>query len=454
MRIIRRVAACAVAIVVIGSLGVSTLALSQIDTSGATAVKTRRVSVATDGSQLGRASEMPRLSTDGRFVAFASKSPKLVAGDDNKSTDVFVRDRLTRTTEMVSVSSTGALGNGPSFPNAISGDGRFVVFTSVASTFVEDDVEPGLEEALDVFLRDRQTGVTERISVNSDGEAALGPSFDSDVSDDGRFVTFESGAANLADNDGDQTFDIFVRDRELETTELVSVNSDNEGGNLSSLAPSISGDGRFVAFDSDADNLVEGDTNLAADVFVRDRELGTTELASVGSTGELGRLGGVDPEITKDGRLVLFFSVSDFVARDTNKVGDAYVHDLQTGRTTRVSRSSTGRQGNKESFSSGISDDGRFVTFVSLSSNLVPHDTNGEYDHFRFDRVTKKTIRVNLNSRGKQARGDRGFFLSNRISGDGRFIAFESSASNLVKNDTNNAYDIFIRGPYVVPSGS
>ncbi len=128
--------------------------------------------------------------------------------------------------------------------------------------------------------------------------------------------------------------------------------------------------------------------------------------------------------------------------------------DLQTDRTTRVSRSSTGRQGNKAIFSSGISDDGRFVTFVSLSSNLVPQDTNGEYDHFRFDRVTKKTIRVNLNSRGKQARGDKGFFLSNRISGDGRFIVFESSASNLVKNDTNNAYDIFVRGPYKVPSGS
>lgn len=186
-------------------------------------------------------------------MAFASKSPKLVAGDDNRSTDVFVRDRLNRTNEMVNVSSTGALGNGPSFPNAISGDGRFVVFTSAASTFVEDDVEPGLEEALDVFLHDRQTGVTERISVNSDGEAALGPSFDSDVSDDGRFVAFESGAANLAGNDGDDTFD----------------------------------------------------------VFVRDRELGRTELASVGSTGELGRFGGVDPEITKDGRLVLFFSESE-----------------------------------------------------------------------------------------------------------------------------------------------
>jgi Tol biopolymer transport system component len=216
---IRRIAAGAVALVVVGSLGVTTLALGQTDTVGATTVKTRRVSVATDGSQLGRASDSPRLSTNGRFVAFASKSPRLVAGDDNKSTDVFVRDRLTRTTEMVSVSSTGALGNAPSFPNAISGDGRFVVFTSAASTFVEDDVEPGLEEALDVFLHDRQTGVTERISVNSDGEAALGPSFDSAVSDDGRFVAFESGAANLAGNDGDDTFDIFVRDRELETTD-------------------------------------------------------------------------------------------------------------------------------------------------------------------------------------------------------------------------------------------
>jgi Tol biopolymer transport system component len=442
-------------VAVVGFVSFPTLAAGEVDAPAVTRVRTRRVSVAADGGQVGRGSEMPTLNTDGRFVAFASRSPKLVAEDSNKLTDVFVRDRQARTTEMVSVSSTGAQGNGPSFPNALSSDGRVVAFTSVASNLVEgDNVEPDREEALDVFVHERKTGVTERISVDSDGAAAQGPSFNADISDDGRFVAFESGAFNLAGDDGDQTFDIFVRDRELGTTELVSVSSTGEAGNFSSFAPSISGDGRFVAFDSDADNLVEGDTNLAADTFVHDRETSTTRLVSVSSTGALGRFGGVDPTITPDGRLVLFLSQSRLVSRDKNKALDAYLHNLQTGRTTLVSRGSTRLQRNGDSFPSGISDDGRYVLFGSFATNLVPHDTNGDFDHFRYDRRANETIRVNVNSRGRQAIGDKGFNLIGRISGDGRFVAFESSASNLVPNDTNNVYDIFARGPFNVPSGS
>jgi Tol biopolymer transport system component len=448
-----RASVATAALAVVGSLSLPTLAAGEVDASAAPRVRTRRVSVAADGTQVGRGSEMPSLSTDGRVVAFASRSPKLVPEDSNKVTDVFVRDREARTTELVSVSSTGAQGNGPSFPNALSSDGRIVLFTSVASNLVEgDDVEPDLEEALDVFVHDRETGMTERVSVNSNGEAAQGPSFDADISTDGRFVAFESGAFNLADNDGDQTFDIFVRDRELGTTELVSVSSTGEAGNLSSFAPSISEDGRFVAFDSDADNLVAGDTNFAADTFVHDRATGTTALVSVTSTGAVGRFGGVDPTITPDGRFVLFLSQSKLVARDRNKTLDAYLHNLQTGRTTLVSRGSTGRRRDGDSFPNGISDDGRYVLFGSFASNLVPHDTNGDFDHFRFDRRTKKTVRVNVNTRGKQAIGDKGFNLIGRISGDGRFVAFESSAPNLVPNDTNDVYDIFVRGPFNVPS--
>jgi Tol biopolymer transport system component len=446
-----RIPVAMVAVAVVGSLAASTLAIADVDGSSAARIKTKRVSVAADGSEVGRASEMPTLNADGHVVAFASKSSRLVPGDTNQMTDVFIRDRQARTTELVSASSTGDEGNGPSFPTSLSSDGRLVVFTSVASNLVEgDDVEPGREEALDVFVHDRVTGVTERISVDSNGEPAQGPSFDGDISADGRFVAFESGAANLAANDGDQTFDIFVHDRELGTTELVSVNSAGEAGNLSSLAPSISGDGRFVAFDSDADNLVEGDTNLAADTFVHDRATGTTMIVSVSSTGALGRRGGVDPTITPDGGFVLFLSQSKLVSRDRNKALDAYLHNLQTGRTTLVSRSSSGRRGNGDSFPSGISDDGRYVLFGSFSSNLVPRDTNGDYDHFRFDRRSKQTVRVNVNSRGKQAIGDKGFNLISRISGDGRFVVFESSAHNLVPNDTNNAYDIFVRGPFKV----
>lgn len=426
---------------------IPTLAAARGNAAEPPTIRTRRISVAEDGSQLARASESPRMSPDGRFIAFASRSPKLISGDDNRVTDVFVWDRTTKKIEMISVSSKGEPGNGPSFPNALSSDGRFVVFTSVASNFVEGDVDPGLEEALDVFIHDRDMGTTERISVNSVGDPALGPSFDADVSADGRFVAFVSGADNLDENDKNGTYDVFVRDRELGTTDLVSKNSDAEAGNLSSFAPSISADGSLVAFDSDADNLVEGDTNFAADTFAHHTVTGATRLASVSSEGILGRWGGVDPIISADGRFVTFLSESKLVPRDTNRVGDAYLHDFETGRTTRVSLSSTGRQGRMESFPKDISDDGRFVLFVSKSAGFVPRDTNDEYDHFLFDRSTKKTVRVNVSSQGRQAEGDKGFQFGSSISGDGRSVAFESSASNLVRNDTNNSYDIFVRGP-------
>jgi hypothetical protein len=440
-----------VLLAVVGSIGLPIVAGSGISAAKQNlsgGIKTRRVSLSFDGSEVGRGSEFPLVSRDGRFVAFASRSSKLVPGDDNKATDVFIRDRLEKTTEIVSVASNGEPGNSHSFPNDVSPDGRFVVFSSVASNLAEDDVDPELEEALDVFIHDRETGVTERVSVNSNGERSLAPSFSGAVSDDGRFVVFESGGWNLSDIDHDQTFDVFVRDRDLGTTELVSVNSNGEAGNFSSGDPSISGDGRFVVFDSGADNYVAGDSNEAYDSFVHDRLAGTTEIVSVDSNGAVGRWGGVSPEITPDGRFVLFSSQSRLVPRDTNKKEDAYLHNVVTGRTTLVSRTWRGRQGNGNSSPSGISDDGRYLSFVSGASNLVPNDTNGEWDYFRFDRVTKTTVRVNVNSRGKQAKGDKGFNHSSRISGDGRFVVFESSASNLVANDRNNSYDVFIRGPF------
>ena len=443
-----KTSAAIAAVFAIGILSAPTSA-SGADATRSDAVRTRRVSVSADGKQVGRASELPVVNSNGQWVAFASKSPRLVAGDVNRMTDVFVRDRRARTTELISVSSTGIQGDGPSFPNAMSADGRYVVFTSAASTFADGDVDPGLEEALDVFVHDRQTGVTERVSVASDGAAALGPSFDADISADGRYVVFESGAGNLSDIDGDQNFDVFVRDRQLGTTTLVSVNSSGEGADFSSSAPSISASGRFVAFESGASNFDGRDTNRAFDVYVHDRRTGTTRLASINSSGKVGRFGGVSADVTRGGRLVLFLSESKLVTRDTNGVGDAYLHNLRTGRTTRVSRSSTGRQGNGVSEPRGISDDGRFVLFGSFASNLVPRDTNGDFDHFLVDRRTRETMRVNVNSRNRQAIGDKGFLFGSRLSGDGRFVVFESSASNLVPNDTNGAYDVFLRGPFV-----
>src|SRR5438132_6325767 len=245
---------------------------------------TERVSVASDGTTEGNdASLGSALSADGRFVAFDSAATERVAGDTNVASDVLVHDRQTGTTERVSVASDGTQGNGSSgllsfaFPPALSADGRFVAFVSFAANLVAGDTNG----ATDVFVHDRQTGTTERVSVASDGTQGDGTSSSSALSADGRFVAYHSAATTLVAGDTNGATDVFVHDRQTGTTERVSVASGGTQGNGISAAPALSGDGRFVAFHSTATNLVAGDTNGAPDVFVHDRQAGTTERVSV-----------------------------------------------------------------------------------------------------------------------------------------------------------------------------
>ena len=421
--------------------------------AGEADVATRSVSVRPDGSQVNRSSGLPVISGGGRFVAFSSKASKLVEGDTNKMTDVFVWERETGITERVSVSSTDEEAEGISSPTSISPDGRFVAFNSDAPNLVENDGVPtNLEGALDAFVHDRETGETERISVNSQGEAAQGaPSFAAEITPDGRYVAFVSAAGNLDPLDTDANYDVFVRDRETDTTEMVSLKASGEETPFMALAPSISADGRYVAFDAN-DELTPDDTNRATDVFVRDRQENTTTLVSIRTDGSVGRWGGVSPDITSDGLFVLFQSASKLVDADTNGTSDAYLRELETGRTRLVSRTWRKRAGNAASLPNDISDDGRYVLFVSPATNIVPMDTNEELDHFVYDRSEQTVVRVNVNNRGKQARGDKSFNIQASISDDGAWVALESSAHNLVPNDTNNSYDIFLRGPFPVGS--
>src|SRR5947207_7980736 len=248
---------------------------------------TERVSVVSGGTEGNNASLGSALSADGRFVAFDSSATDLVAADTNGVSDVFVHDRQTGTTERVSVASDGAQGNGSSglvtfaFPPALSADGRFVAFVSFATNLVASDTNG----ATDVFVHDRQTGTTERVSVASDGTEGNAASAGATLSADGRFVAFHSAATDLVAGDTNGTTDVFVHDRQTGITERVSVASDGTEGNKASSYPALSADGRFVAFDSDATNLVAGDTNGTTDVFVHDRQTGTTERVSVPSGG-------------------------------------------------------------------------------------------------------------------------------------------------------------------------
>ena len=238
--------------------------------------------------------------------------------------------------------------------------------------------------------------------------------------------------------------DVFVRDRQARTTERVSISSAEVQGNGGSAAPSISAGGRYVAFGSIASDLVTNDTNNTDDVFVRDRHAGTTERVSISSAERQATGYSYSGSISADGRFVAFDSTADdLVAADINRQRDIFLRDRQQGTTSRVSVTSTEDEGENHSFSPSISADGRYVAFVSYASDLVADDTD-RIDVFLRDRQLGTTSRLSLSSAGGQANGDS---LHPSISSDGRYVAFASQASDLQAHDTNRKMDIFVRGP-------
>lgn len=407
---------------------------------------TARVSVAGDGSEADghAANNPPAVSADGRFVAFASFASNLVAsGTDPEYEDVFVHDRVTGATEHVSVATDGTPGDDASWWPSISADGRFVAFASAATNLVPDDTNG----RWDVFVHDRSTGSTERVSVASDGSQGGHSSYWAAISPDGGSVAFVSAAPDLVANDTNGRQDIFVHDRDSGNTERVSVSSDGAQSNGHSRGPAISADGASVAFYSSASNLVPDDTNGGAeDVFVHDRATGTTERVSVTSDGrEVNGQGNNTwtPAITPDGRFVAFtHSASTLTQGDNHLYWDVFVRDRETGTTERVSVASDGRGGDNNANSPSISDDGRFVAFDSFASNLVPGDTNGTGDVFVHDRATGATDRVSLASDGSQSDGPS---WPTAMSADGRFVVFNSHGSALVDGDGNASRDVFVR---------
>jgi Ca2+-binding RTX toxin-like protein len=404
-----------------------------------------RVSVDSAGNQANNLSLIPSISADGRFVAFSSRASNLVSGDTNNSDDIFVRDLSTNTTTRASVDSAGNQGNGGSASPSISADGRFVGFTSGASNIVPGDTN----NRSDIFVRDLLTNTTTRVSVDSAGNQGNGGFllgfFIPSISADGRFVAFESFVPNLVPGDTNDSADIFVRDTLTNTTTRVSLDSAGNQGNGGSFGgssdPSISANGRFVAFASEASNLVPGDTNASDDIFVRDLSTNTTTRVSVSGASNPGNGDSSNPSISADGRFVTFSSkASNLVPGDTNNKEDIFVRDLSTNTTTNISVSGAGNQGNGDSGFSSISADGRFVAFLSEASNLVPGDTNNKEDIFVRDLSTNTTIRVSISDAGNEGNG---LSYIPSISADGRFVAFSSDADNLVPGDTNSR-DIFV----------
>jgi len=395
------------------------------------------VSVASGGSHGDDDSNFPSINADGRYVAFRSDATYLVAGDTNGVQDIFIHDTQTVTTTRVSVNSSGAQSNNGSNLSSINADGRYVAFESWASNLVTGDNNL----VQDIFVHDTQTGTTTRVSVDSEGAEDIVNSNNPSISADGRYVAFDSGATNLVTGDTNGVYDIFLHDTQTGTTTRVSVDSVGAQGNGNSNNPSISSDGRYVAFHSYS-NLVAGDTNGVLDIFIHDTQTGTTARVSVDSNGTQGDGDSFYPSISADGRYVAFVSAAtNLVAGDTNGMMDIFLHDTQTGTTARVSVDSEGAEGNGSSnFNPSISSDGRYVAFESAATNLVPGDTNGVEDIFIHDTQTGTTTRVSVDSNGTQGDG-KSSALS--ISADGRYVAFESLASNLVAFDYNVSWDVF-----------
>jgi Tol biopolymer transport system component len=417
----------------LAAIATSSLAFAQ---SGVTT----RVSRSTAGVEVDANCREALISTDGRFVTFSTAATTLVAGDGNGASDVFFHDRQTGSTTRISVSVAGAEGNDSSTASAISADGRYVGFVSRANNLVASDTNG----SWDGFVRDTVSGTLERVTVGAGGvEGNASSNFLPFVSPDGRYVSFVSSASNLGPGDVNNVADVFLRDRVAGTTLRVSVDSTNAEGPSPSYGGACSTDARFVAFDTES-QLVPEDDNGLEDVYVRDVSAGITTRVSVSSAGGQSNGWCGFPALSGDGRFVAFQSdATTLVPGDTNGQYDIFVHDRSTAETRRVSVSSTGAQAFGWSATPSMSVDGRYVLFSSYASNLVPADTNSAFDVFVHDLMSSATLRLSVSSSGIEGNGWSTGTVT--MASDGRTFAFPSGASNLVANDTNAVNDIFVR---------
>ena len=401
-------------------------------------------------------SNHPAIAADGRLVAFMSDATNLVISPTNGAHNIFVKNTGSGVATRVSSDSNGLASNKDSDYPAISADGRFVAFESSASNLVPDDTNNMCTAASgtsincpDVFLRDTQTGETRRISTDAAGAQGDRESTHPSISADGRFVAFNSGASNIVPGDSNGVTDIFIKDTRTGAVTQASSGTGGERGNDNSNLPAISADGRFVAFMSDASSLVADDTNGKADVFLKDMQTGLLVRVSTDASGGQGddTSGFGSLAISADGRYVAFDSgATNLVPGDGNGKRDFFLKDTRTGAVSLVSADAAGVQGTEDSYKSvSLSADGRLVSFSSDASNLVPGDTNTTSG--KTDIFVKDTQTGTITRVSTSTAGVEANGKSElaAISADGLFVAFVSEAGNLIPDDTNKKADIFLK---------
>ncbi len=392
-----------------------------------------RISAGGDGSQGGGTTSS--ISSDGRFIAFESIASDLLPGTIDDSRDVIIRDRnVDRLFVRASVSYNQQITYNPgiySSPPVISGDGLSVAFMSMAEDLVEDD-ENGLP---DIFVH-KSDGSTTLVSVGRNGNPANGDSYMPAISADGRYVVFQSFANNLTNNDRNRSIDIYLRDLVEQETELISITEAGLQGDdeaeygFSSVA--VSDDGRYVAFSYDRLPIPGHPSNGGPYVYVRDRQVNSLRMIAQGQY----------PTLSGNGRYLVFLSSDQLVLEDQNNSLDVYLYDQQLQRFERISVTHSGAEVPDQWITSApdVSADGRYVVFQSSYDGLTPADNNDLSDIFLRDRMLNKTILISGGVNGTSGNGES---YHPRINDEGTLVTFSSWASDLVENDTNDRVDVF-----------
>lgn len=403
------------------------------------------VSRSPEGFEGSGSSSAPSLSADGRFVAFASTSTNLVAGDTNSALDVILLDRATGRRVRVSEGAEG-IGNGASTSPVVSGDGRVVVFATIARNLHPDDTNA----LRDLLAWDRESGAMDWVSRPEPG-ADPGISQAPVVSHDGRWVAFESSAA-LVGSDVNSSADIYLRDRETGSLTLVSIGLSGAAGSGVSTSPSISADGRFIAFVSSASDLVPEASNGQVHVYVRDRVNGTTERVSVATSGEQAAAGSARPRISGDGRFVAFQNTaSNLDPVGTGAGAKIFLRDRQEKVTRLATRTPDGTPISGGVTLDGISGDGRWVLFRSSSTQLPPRGPLAVMRPFAWDRLAGDVVALLWSDAGEPLNAVPAFWnttdqgaLDAALSADGRFVAASTTAWNLVPGEGIPRGDVFV----------
>lgn len=410
-----------------------------------------RVSLGTGGVQGNHDSYFLSMSEDASVVAFESFVSNWASDQsDLNFVDIFARDRTTNTTRKISVGPGGAISDQRSFDPIVSADGRYVSFISYATNLVPGDTNRHdyVDDGLDVFLYDWVTNSLKRVSLTWDGKQIDGNSVGT-ITPDAKYVIFTSNGIDVESSPSNaaRVNAIYVRDLQTGDIERITKGPGGAYPNGTVVGAVSSYDGRFIVYLSDATNLVT-DNNGFRDVMLYDRQTQQTILVSkpVGggaSNGDSGKA-----TISWDGRYIAFHSeATNLVPNDTNQKLDVFVYDRVTGELEMVSVSSTGAQGNEDSKEPAICDGGRFVSFTSEAANLVSVPHNGERQVYVHDRVTGTTFLAT----GSDTFMGNGRAHRSTLSADCSTVGFATEASNMIVGDTNGYRDLFV-GDLVIPA--